>query len=88
MEASVTQLVPAGLLHIGCVPWHSWDEARNEDLILAGSSVLWVASGPWCRSSFTENNLFNIKNNFLQCFGWRQPSAYSPGNSNKGRAGA
>ena len=29
-----------------------------------------------------------MKNNFLWHFGWRQPSAYSPGNSNKGRAGA
>lgn len=88
MEASVAQLVPAGLLRAGCVPWHSWEEARNEDLILAGSPVLRVASGPWCRIRFTENNLFNIKNNFLQCFGWRQTSTYSPGNSNKSRAGA
>lgn len=50
--------------------------------------MLWTAFGLWCRSRITENNLFNIKNNFLCYFGWRQPSAYSPGNSNKGRAGA
>lgn len=85
-KASAAQPVPAGPLRSGCLPR---DEARKEDSIsLAGSSMLWAASGLWCRSRITENNLFNIKNNFLCCFGWRQPSAYSPGNSNKGRAGA
>lgn len=71
------------------MPQYSWDEARKEESSsLAWSLVLWVASGPWCRSTFTKNNLFNIKNNFLWRCGWRQRSAYSPGNSNKGRAGA
>lgn len=88
-ETSVAQPVPAGPLRAGRLPRHGWDEARKEDSSsLAGSPVLRVVSGPWCRNRFTENNLFNIKNNFLRRFGWRQPSAYSPGNSNKGRAGA
>jgi len=88
-EASAAQLVPAGPLWFGHMPWQCQDADRKEDSgSLAGSLVLWVASGPWCTSRFTENNLFNIKNNFLWRFGWRQPSAYSPGNSNKGRAGA
>lgn len=88
-EGTAAQLAPAGSLWTGCVSQYRQDKAKKrESSSLAGSPALRVASGPWCRSRFTENNLFNIKNNFLQCFSWRQPSAYSPGNSNKGRAGA
>lgn len=85
LQHSWSQLDPSGQ----GVPQYSQDkDKKRESSSLAGSPVLRVASGPWCRSRFTENNLFNIKNNFLQRFSWRQPSAYSPGNSNKGRAGA